>query len=103
LNTWHAQVSEVASTIGHDFVNDKDLPNPASVFAGYKELVDSIVPDQVWKTYICDVCTTGEVEVMEYRKFTGDRCWNAHLKSRRHRKTVSHLANKAKIAMYLEK
>jgi hypothetical protein len=88
-------------------VDDRELPDPASVFLGYKELVETIVPDQVWKTYVCEVCKTGgkneNGEVVGFRKFTGDRCWNAHLKSRKHRKTVSHIANKDKYAMYLKK
>lgn len=87
-----------AEEITHAFSNGCELPDPASIFSEYKQLVDAIVPDQEWKSYTCSVCTVGKgqkrqrEENEKYRTFNGERVWNLHLASRRHKKTVAYFA-----------
>ncbi|KAK9467996.1 IPP transferase-domain-containing protein [Lipomyces arxii] len=96
LSKWDSELNPNAVAIATDFLAGKEIEQPRLAPESLQDMLtplaekDHSAKQETWKHYRCDIC----VENGENYVCTSGELWKIHLRSRRHRRTIKHAAEK---------
>ncbi|KAJ3043394.1 hypothetical protein HDV00_005092 [Rhizophlyctis rosea] len=88
LPSWSTQVLTPSLTLTRTFLSSSPFPHPTSTSETASNLLTPLLtkPDkQPWRKYVCDVCLDDQGQK---RVLNGPAEWEAHLRSKQHRKST---------------